>query len=263
MTGTVGGNYSAIPRLQNWSLRLLSIIVVLGIWEIGGRALHSLLFPTPLQAFGALAELVVQPSFWGAFGLSNQALLFGFSSGAVVGILLGLGMGRSQTLEKIANPYLNIMLATPMSALIPILILAAGFGLFSRSLVVFIFCVVVITVNARTGLRTLDPAWVEMARTFGASEFEIWRKILIPGALPAIVTGLRLGLGRALTGMVAVELTLVAVGIGRLILDFQGMFEAGHVYATIMVVMAEALLLLSLLRWLERRVAPWNATVRE
>lgn len=261
MTG-IAGNSSAIPRWQKWSLRLLSIIGVLILWQVGARALHSLLFPTPLQAFTALAELVVQPPFWGAFWLSNQALILGFGAAVLCGILLGLWMGRSQTLEKIATPYLNILIATPMSALIPILILAAGFGLFARSLVVFIFSVVVIVVNTRTGLRTLDPAWIEMARTFGASEFQIWRKILIPGALPAIVTGLRLGIGRALTGMVAVELTLVAVGIGRLILDYQGMFEAGYVYATIMVVMLEAMVLLSTLRWLERRIAPWNAPPR-
>lgn len=262
MTGTAGGNSSAISRRQKWGLRFLSIFAVLVLWELGGRALHSLLFPTPSQTFAALAELVVQPSFWGSFGLSNQALLFGFGSAVIVGILLGLWMGRWQTIEKIVNPYLNILIATPMSALIPIIILAAGFGLFARSLVVFIFCVVVIVVNTRTGLRTLDPVWIEMARTLGASEFQIWRKILIPGALPAIVTGLRLGLGRALTGMVAVELTMVAVGIGRLILDFQGMFEAGHVYATVLIVIVEAVLLLRGLRWLEQRVAPWNAPPR-
>jgi NitT/TauT family transport system permease protein len=232
------------------------------LWELGARAFHSLLFPAPGATAVALAQLVVRPSFWNAFLISNQALVVGFLSAAMTGIVLGLWMGRWRTVEKVVNPYLNIMLATPMSALIPLLILAAGFGLPARSLVVFTFSFIVIVVNTRAGLRTLDPAWTEMARSFGASEWQIWRTILIPGALPAIVTGLRLGLGRALTGMVAVELTLVAVGIGRLILDFQGMFEAGSVYATVLVVMLEAMLLLSAMRWLENRVAPWTAPLR-
>lgn len=262
MTGIAAGRHPALPRSRKWGLRALSLIVVLGVWELAARAFHSLLFPAPGATASALTQLVVQPSFWISFWISNQALVLGFSCAALGGITLGLWMGRWQTLERVVNPYLNILLATPMSALIPLLILAAGFGLPARSLVVFSFSFVVIVVNTRTGLRTLDPSWTEMARSFGASEWQIWRAILLPGALPAIVTGLRLGLGRALTGMVAVELTLVAVGIGRLILDFQGMFEAGFVYATVLVVMLEAMLLLSVMRWLERRIAPWTAPMR-
>jgi NitT/TauT family transport system permease protein len=252
----------AKSRWQSAGLRILSLFLVLGTWELGARVLDSLLFPTPGATFFALVQLVVQPEFWQALWVSNQALIVGYGCAVLVGIVAGLGMARARVVEQVLNPYLSIMLATPMSALIPILILAAGFGLPARALVVFFFAIVVIIVNTRTGLRTLDPSLLEMARSFGASELQIWRTILIPGALPAIVTGLRLGLGRALTGMVAVELTLVAVGIGRLILDFQGTFEAGFVYATVLVVMLEAILLLGLLRRLEERVAPWNVTMR-
>ena len=96
-----------------------------------------------------------------------------------------------------------------------------------------------------------------MARSFGASERQLWRTVVLPGALPAVVTGLRLGLGRAFTGMIAVELLLVAVGVGRLILDFQGVFDAGAVYAIVLLLVAEAVLLLRGLTWLERRLTPW------
>lgn len=263
MTGFATANSARFTRRHKWGLRILSLVVVLGAWELFGRALNSLLFPTASEALFAFAQLVIQPYFWNALWISNQALIIGFSFAVVAGILLGLAMGRSPSLEKVVNPYLSIMLATPITALIPILILAVGFGLPARSLVVFFFSLVVIVVNTRTGLRTLDAGWIEMARSFGASEAQIWQRVLLPGTLPAIMTGLRLGLGRALTGMVAVELTLVAVGIGRLLMDYQGMFEAGYVYATILGVMLEAIILLSALRWLEKRVAPWNVTAQK
>jgi ABC-type nitrate/sulfonate/bicarbonate transport system permease component len=101
-----------------------------------------------------------------------------------------------------------------------------------------------------------------MARSFGADERTIWRRILLPGALPAIVTGVRLALGRAITGMVIVELLMVSVGIGNLILRFRGFFQAESLYAVVVLVVIEALLLVSLVRWLERRIAPWAQEAR-
>ncbi|MDO8485449.1 MAG: ABC transporter permease subunit, partial [Candidatus Limnocylindrales bacterium] len=107
------------------------------------------------------------------------------------------------------------------------------------------------------GVRQVDPELIEMATSYGASEREIWRKILLPGALPAIMTGVRLGLGRGVTGMVIIELLMVAVGIGGLILNFQGRFQAALLYALVVLVVIEALVLVQLVRYVEHRVAPW------
>jgi NitT/TauT family transport system permease protein len=182
-------------------------------------------------------------------------MVLGFGSAVLVGVPLGLLMGRWRAAEPFLNPYLNILLVTPMSALIPIMIMATGLSLFSRVLVVFSFAVVTIVINTRAGLRLVDPAWIEMARAFGATERQLWTKILVRGALPAIFTGLRLGLSRSVTGMITVELLLIALGLGRLIMDFQGRFEAGALYATVIVVITEAVLLLRLFKWFEQRAA--------
>lgn len=248
-------------RVWRWGLRALSLVLFLAGWEFLAQQLDSLLFPSFRETLNAFAQLVVTRSFWQAMWLSHQALLIGFACAIAFGTALGLALGRSRAAEKILDPYLNLLMATPVSALIPVIILAIGLGLPARALVVFLFSIVVIVVNTRAGLRTLDPSWVEMARSFGASEPQLWRTILIPGALPAMITGLYLGLGRALTGMIAVELLLVAVGIGRLILDFQGTFEAGSVYAVIMFVVGEAVILLNALKWIERRLTPWAGQV--
>jgi ABC-type nitrate/sulfonate/bicarbonate transport system permease component len=120
------------------------------------------------------------------------------------------------------------------------------------------FSITMVIVNSRAGVRQVDPSFIEMARCFGANERQIWARVLLPGALPAIMTGVRIGLGRAITGMVIVELLLVSVGLGNLILRYSARFESDKLYALIIIIVAEALILISLTRRLERAVAPWS-----
>jgi NitT/TauT family transport system permease protein len=205
----------------------------------------------------ALVRMLFSDELWVAVWTSNQAMVLGFALAAGVGIPLGFLMGRWRAAERCLDPYLSILLVTPKSALIPIVIMAAGLGLLSRVLVTFSFAVVVITVNVRAGLRLIDPSLIEMARSFGANEGQLWRKVFMRGAFPAILTGLRLGLARSVSGMITVELLLVALGVGRLILYYQGTFEAASLYATVLVVVAEAVALLQVSRWFERRMTRW------
>jgi NitT/TauT family transport system permease protein len=205
----------------------------------------------------ALVELLGSSTLWSALYVSNQALVLGFLISVVVGVPVGVLLGRFPTAEKYTNVYLNILLVTPMAAIIPLLIMSVGFGLASRVILVTVFAIVMVIVNARVGVRQVDPNLIQMARSFGASEATIWRRILIPGALPAIMTGVRLGLGRAVTGMVIVELLMVSVALGRLILQYRGMFQAASLYAVIIVIVAEALILITVVGWLERRFTPW------
>lgn len=238
-------------------MRIGSLIVFALAWEALAHRLHSLLLPSFTETMMALGQLLPTRGLWEALWVSNQAMVLGFGLAALVGIPLGFLMGRQRTVEKFVDPYLNILLVTPMAALIPIIILAIGLGLISRVLIVFSFAVVVIVVNTRAGLRTMDASWIEMAQAFGATERQLWSKVLLRGALPALLSGLRLGLIRSVSGMITVELLLLALGIGRMILDFQGGFESANLYATILVVVLEAVALMQLLRWLEHRATPW------
>ena len=243
------------------NLRIGSLALLCVGWELLARALSSMFVPSFTDTAAAFLQLVSTRPFWQAIWISHQALLLGFGCALILGTLVGLAMGRWRAVEGLCDPYVNLLLATPISAVIPVIILAVGLGLPARALVVFLFAVAVIAVNTRAGLKTIEPAWIDMARGFGATERQIWRTILIPGALPAMMAGYYLGLGRALTGMIAVELLLVAVGIGRMILDYQGMFAADLLYATVIFVSGEAVLLLGAVRWLERRITPWNDQV--
>ena len=240
-----------------WGLRLGSLAAFAVGWEILGRSMNSLLMPTFSEMVVALVALLGRNELWQALWVSNQAMVIGFLASLIVGIPLGLIMGRWTQAEKFTDLYLNILLVTPISALIPLFIIALGLGLTSRVLVVFVFAFIYMTVNTRAGLRNIDPSLIEMARSFGANERQMWRKILLPAALPAMMTGVRVGLGRAINGMVIVELLLVAVGVGRLILRYQGDFKAELVYAVVFVVLVEAVLLMDLVKRVEKRLVHW------
>lgn len=257
--GTLSRPHS--PTLWKWGLRLVSLCVFALVWDLVALQVHSLLMPRFGETMIAIATLVGTPELWDALWVSNQAMVLGFALAVTTGIPLGFFMGRRRLAEKFFDPYLNILLVTPMSALIPIIIMATGLGLISRVLIVFSFAFVVIVVNARAGLRMVEPNLLEMARAFGASERQLWSKILLRGALPAVLTGLRLGLIRSVSGMITVELLLLALGVGRLILDFQGRFEAANLYATILVIVFEAVMLAQTFKWLERRATPWISQV--
>jgi NitT/TauT family transport system permease protein len=244
-------------RVQKISIRVGSLIVFALAWEWAAGQMHSLLVPGFFATMRALLGLLLTPDLWHSLWVSNQAMFLGFALGAGVGIPLGLLMGRWPIAARFLDPYLNILLVVPMAALIPIIIMATGIGILSRALIVFAFVFVVITVNTVAGLRTLDPTWSEMARSFGATEFQMWRKIFLRGALPAILTGMRQGLARAIAGMLIVELLLLALGIGRMVLDYQSTFDSAHLYATVLVIIGEAVLLMQGCKWLEQRAAPW------
>jgi NitT/TauT family transport system permease protein len=143
--------------------------------------------------------------------------------------------------------------------LMPIIIMSVGFDLRARALVVFLFAVPMVVVNTRAGVREVSPDLIEMARVFGANERKVWQKILLNAASPAIWTGVRIALGRAITGMVLGELLLVSVGIGKLLQLYKGSFDPEKTYALVIIVVVESLVLMSVVRRLERRLIGWAA----
>ena len=248
--------------LRDWGLRLAVFVAAVGLWEFFLARSQNFLLPTFAHVAAALFHLVfLEPRFWEALYISNQALILGYSASVVIAIPVGLLAGRLPWMDRLLNPYFAVLLVMPVAPLIPIVIIALGLGLAARVFIVVLFAVIFITINTRAGVRGVEPALIEMAKSFGARESQIWRRIIIPGALPAIFAGLRIGLGRAITGMVMVELILVASGLGRLLLEFSGRMQSDFVFATIIAVIVEALTLLSVMQALEKRIAPWAPDV--
>ena len=236
------------------------VAIAIAIWEIAGRTAGSFLIPTASGTFAALVTLTRMRDFWSAFWLSNQALLLGFPMALAAGIVAGVVLARWRTVDRALDLYLHVLLVTPMSAVMPLVIMALGLGLWPRAAVVFTFAFPIIAATVRAGARDVDAQLVAMARTFCATEPQVWRSVILPGALPAVMTAARLGLGRAITGMIAVELLLVAVGVGRLILVFRANFDAAAVYAVVAILITEAVGLLAAAGAIERRLTTWTRT---
>lgn len=242
-------------------LRLAVFAGFVGIWEWFGRQSDNPLIATFTETVEGLAELATRADFWSALLNSNQAMLIGYVLAVATAIPLGLAAGRSATIDRLSDPYVAIALAMPIAPLIPVVIVAVGLGLASRVVIVYFFAFIFMSVNTRAGARQVDKSLIEMAKSFQASEAQVWRHVVIPGASPAIFAGLRIGLGRAVTGMVIVELLLVATGIGRLLLQFDGRLQGGLLFGLVVAVIFEMLVLLNVMQYVERRATPWVSHV--
>lgn len=252
---------SSVAR-WDWTYRVITFVILAGSWQVFAELDGGLLIPTFFETMEALWFLLFDSEVWAAFLVSNTALALGFAISVVVGIPAGLALGRFRRAERLLDVYLDILLVIPMAALIPILVMSTGIGLTSRVILVVLFSIVMVIVNARAGVRQVPPALIEMALSLGATERQIWRKILLPAALPAIMTGVRIGLGRAITGMIIVELLMVSVGLGGLIIEFRAMFRGAALYAVVIIVVVESLLLITAVRKLEKVIMPWATVPR-
>lgn len=245
--------------LWAWGLRIGTLAAFAALWQLSTAGLQSLLIPTFTQTMAGLYHLaVIDGRLWDALLVSNQALVLGYLVSVIVGVPVGLAMARSRRVESIADPYISILLAVPTAPLMPIIMIAMGLDLASRVMVVILFSIVFITVNTRAGIRNVDRALIEMAESFGATERQVWQKVLIPGSMPVMLAGLRIALGRAVTGMITVELLLNAVGVGKLMLEFRGFYKGDLLFATVLAVVLESIILMAAMRVLERRLVPWG-----
>lgn len=242
-----------------WAFRIGSVGVVLLIWELYGRAQETTLFFVPVSSvIAALWEQVQTAEFWDAFRQTFIPFIWGWTLSLAVGIVVGLLIGRFSTFDALTKPYVTFLNALPVSTLVPIAVILFGIGYASRILVVFLFGVVEVTLNTAAGVRYVNKDLVEMGESFNASETRLFRKVILPASLPGIMAGVRIGTGRAVVGMVVVEILLVAVGMGRLILRYRGRFQSADLFAVVLALIIFGILLQVLARQVERRVSKWK-----
>ncbi|HEY7558276.1 MAG TPA: ABC transporter permease [Candidatus Binatia bacterium] len=240
------------------TLRLLSVITLGLLWEIAGRTGNTRLLPPLSIVVVAWFELLVSGQLFRALAISLQAMALGFFLSVLVGVPLGLLMGRYRRLESFLDIYMAALLTVPMISFIPFLVIAFGLGLHSRVWIVFLFAFVIIAINTTAGVRNVDATLTEMARSFGARESDLFLKVILPAALPMIMAGLRLGMGRAVLGMVTSELILAVVGFGAMLMTFSASYNSPALFATILTIVLLAVALLALIQYLDRRLMPWR-----
>lgn len=240
------------------TLRAISLVTLAVFWEIAGRAKGAHLLPPLSKVLSSWIELLISGQLFQALFVSVQALFLGFLLSVALGVPLGLLMGRYRKLDSFLDIYMTALLAVPMISFIPFLVIAFGLGLHSRVWIVFLFAFVIIAVNTAAGVRNVDPTLTEMARAFGARESELFAKVILPAALPMIMAGIRLGMGRAILGMVTSEMILSAVGFGLMLMSFGASFNTPALFATLLTIVLLAVALLALVQYFDRRLMPWR-----
>lgn len=225
-----------LPRLIRHAPFLLSLLAGIALWEIAGR-LSSPAFMVPfsetllrLWALAASGELLTQ------FLESAALFVSGFVLALVVGMPLGLLLARVPALRIGLEPYIMVLYATPMVALIPFILSMMGFGFAPKVLVVFLFAVFPVLYNTIEGARSIKPELIEVARSYRSSEWALWREVMVPYTLPFTMTGVRQAIGRGLVGMVAAEFFLSSTGLGQVIMTASQNFDTAAVFAIILVI---------------------------
>ncbi len=244
-------------RARDVAVRVLSVGVVLALWEIGGRAISPLLFAPPSRIIAAGVQMVASGELWPYLSVSYRVAAAGFVLGAVVGIAAGVAIARIRLLDLSLEPFVIALYATPMVALIPLVVIWAGFGDAAKVVVIFLFAVFPILLNTYQGVRSVDPRLLEVARSFRTSEGALWADVILPSALPFIIAGLRLALGRALVGMVIADLYTAVSGIGYLIVRYAQNLQIDRLLVPVVILSITGVVLVQGLHWLEVRVTPW------
>ena len=240
------------------AMRAASVVVFLLLWEWAARVPISFNFPSPWATLTALVALVRSGALLAATLTSLQSLLLGFASAIVLGVPFGLVMGVVRPVGRVARVYLDVLIALPTAALIPLVILSFGINVVSSAVIVFVFSAPFVTMNAYGGVRDVRPRLLEMARAFDASWGQIVARIVLPSALPMILAGLRYGLSRAFVGLIVAELLLSPFGLGKLIMASRSMFEHDRMFATVLWTLLLAGAALTALARLEARLLRWR-----
>ena len=244
--------------LQDARAGWVSLPLGVAVWEIAGRVAGFAFLPP----FSAAVAAVWRMTWSGELPLnmvaSLTALLIGYVCAVGVGIPLGVVMGRYRRVDAVLDVYVTILLATPKLLFVPVLFGMFGTSRLTQVIFIFLSAVVIITVNARSGVRGVDAGCVEMARAFGATERQVLRRVLLPGALPLVMAGLRMGMGRGVRAMIMGDMLIAVVGMGALLRKYGGRFDAASVFGLLLVIVGVSLACTWTIRSVERRMTRWT-----
>ena len=247
-----------LPRLY-----LAGVVSVLGgllLWEVVSRFLvaNALFLAAPSQIFSAILALAKSGELWRHMSISAIEFALGYAIASVLGVMIGFAMAESATMKRALQPWVSGLYATPTIALAPLFILWLGIGIWSKVLVVIFLVLFPVTINTEAGLRTTSERLIEMLRSFGASPRQIFFKVSLPSAVPFILAGLKLGIGRGLIGVVVAELFGSRAGLGRLIAQSADAFNMPELFAGVIVLAVAGIMLTAGFGWLENRLVPWT-----
>ncbi|MBO0688660.1 MAG: ABC transporter permease [Candidatus Dormibacteraeota bacterium] len=251
---------SRLGRFEPWLIGIVSVLVFLAAWQAvaTARVVPELFLPGPIDIASALAQYVASPEFVQDVATSGQELLLGFGLAIVTGLPIGLLIGWYRRLRYALDPFISFFYSVPRIALLPLLIIWFGIGIWSKVAVIYLGAFFPIAINTLAGIRSLDPSLLKAARSFGASDLQIFRTIALPGSVPFILTGIRLGVGHALIGVVVGELVAAQHGVGLAMATAGSTFQTSKVFAGLIIIAGVGVILQILLQRLENHFDSWR-----
>ncbi|HEU5394925.1 MAG TPA: ABC transporter permease [Candidatus Methylomirabilis sp.] len=240
-----------------------SVAAVLLAWEwVAARGLIDLVFiSSPTRIAGAAVAWAASGDLWNDLKVSGIEFFVGYAMAVAVGIPLGIATGWYRRLFYLLDPFISALYATPRVALLPLIFIWVGIGIWSKNVLVFLGAVFPILINTLAAVRTTDERLLRAARSFGADDLQVFRTIVLPSSVPFILTGLRLGVGRALVGVVVGEMVVAQAGIGLRISMAGNSFQTDTVFVGILIIAAAGMLSMEVLTRLERRFEKWRPRV--
>jgi ABC-type nitrate/sulfonate/bicarbonate transport system permease component len=244
-------------------LGLCSVFFVVAAWEL----LLTYIFPVnpffftkPSLIAAAFKEQIQGAKLWHDLAVSSQAFIWGFSFAVIVGIPVGLVMGWRRRVEYSLDPFLTALYASPLVALAPLFIIVFGVGVLGKAALVFLLAVFPFVFNAFAGVKSTDSLLINVIRSFGGTEKDLYLKVILPSTMPYIIAGARLAIGRGLVGIIVGEFYAASEGIGFAITQAGDTYRLPDMFVGIIILSLIAVGLTELMRKLELMVAPWRAS---
>jgi ABC-type nitrate/sulfonate/bicarbonate transport system permease component len=247
---------------RGFLLRTLSLVVTLAVWEWYGRSVDPIFMSSPTAIVEAVPRMLATGELQTALWTSLQGLLIAVALAIVAGVLLGLLTGRYRTVDYLLDMQITALYSTPHVALLPLLIIWFGVGTTAKLVLIYLSAFFPIIINTHSGVRNISQGLVEVALAEGASERQVFTKIIVPAALPFIMTGIRLAMGRAVVGMVVAEMFVAGTGLGTSIQRYSAAFATDKFFVVIIVLALMGVGLTEFVRALERWLTPWKETER-
>lgn len=245
-------------------LGTVSVVLFLAVWELVGNVyqwINPLFMSAPSLILKAAIELFRSGEIWNDLYVSGVEFFWGFILSVVVGIPFGIAVGWYKRAAYIFDPFVNAMNATPRVALLPLIIIWLGIDILSKVGIIFLGSVFPLMINTRDGVKTTPVNLLNAAKSFGASQWQIFGSVVLPSTLPFILTGLRLAIGRALIGVFVGELYAATAGIGFMVTVAGATFQTDKVFVGILIFIIVGLIGTNAVDRVERRFDKWRPKV--
>ncbi len=238
-----------------------SVVLFLVVWQIVGsfNIIRSDLISCPSEVVTTCVRMTLSGELGSNAAVSIGEFVEGYVPAALVGIVAGVVLALIRPVRLFLDPVLIAIYPAPAIAFIPILVVWFGVGTYSKVVIVFLSALFPVMINTRTGVAEVAEPWLRAVRSFGANPLQVVQKAILPGSLPAIMAGLRLGLGRAIVGLIAAEMYVSLVGIGRLIQTYSSAARASEIIVLVAVIATFGFGCVTLVRALENRLGPWTS----